>query len=345
MTTGRETESASLDEDIFADAMSDNDLDQEVQDDDGSQEPGHEEEQAENRDPTTGRFTSKAKAEEGQTDAESEDEADEDDQPEVESEPEAQPEQTAQKGSDGHFIPLPVHLELREKRQEAERIALERERERDEYKRQMETMQRQFQALQQQIHQAQQRPQEPIDPYENPEAWQQQFVEREQAREQQYQRQINQLRLETNFSLAQSRHGETFDESMRAFMERKNAGDVAVVQRVMSSSNPGEAVVAWFKETKTLKEIGTDPDAYVQRKLEAALEDPEFLKRAFEKVQAKAKGTPAGQPASQDSRPNMKVKLPPSISRVPGATAQRQGATAPGGDPEQELFNDALYGR
>ena len=199
-------------------------------------------------------------------------------------------------------------------------------------------------ALQQQIHQLQnpQKKPEPVDIFQDPDAfvgsWEQKLV----AQEQSFHRQLRQMRLENNLSIAAMVHKEDFQPAYEAFTATVEAGDRALAQRVFASSDPGGAMVAWHREQRTLKEIGTDPNAYLERKLEEKLKDPAFLAKALEAAKAQAIGQPAasaapGQPAT---RPNTVVKRPPSLSGVPGG-ASAHAASSSGGD----WLNEALSGR
>jgi hypothetical protein len=56
-----------------------------------------------------------------------------------------------------------------------------------------------------------------------------------------------------------------------------------------------------------IAQVGTNPEEYVQKKLEEALSDPEFLAKALER----ARGVASTQPTQ--------VKLPPSLNKATAA--------------------------
>lgn len=73
--------------------------------------------------------------------------------------------------------------------------------------------------------------------------------------------------LEANFSLrlAHKSYGETFEQAYQAMVDAAEGGDRSIVQQVIASPDPGEAIVRWFKREQASKEIGDDPAAYKER--------------------------------------------------------------------------------
>jgi hypothetical protein len=191
-----------------------------------------------------------------------------------------------------HRIPLTELLNEREKRQSAER--------------QREAVQQQLWQLQQQLQAAQKPAEEPIDIFANPEAYTAQV---QQTMEQRMKA------MEGNFSLrlAHYKHGELFGEAWQEMTSRTQAGDDSMRQQVLGSSDPGETLVQLYQREKLMKEVGPDPMAYVNQKLEAALEDEAFLQKAYEKFKAKAGG--------QSPQAKNKIELPPSLNKVASAGA------------------------
>lgn len=159
--------------------------------------------------------------------------------------------------------------------------------------------QRQLQALQRQL--AQQRPPEKLpDLMESPDA----FV---QTLERRLTTQIEQRYIRASLSRAGRSYGEEFQKAWGAF---DSSGDEHLLERVKASDDPGEEIMAWYRERETLREIGSDPKAYRQRLLDEAMKDPEFRKRAMEAWRGEANGN--GQ-----TRPAPIVQLP-SLSQAPG---------------------------
>lgn len=200
-----------------------------------------------------------------------------------------------------------------------------------------------IQHLQQQIHQIQhpQKKPEPVDIFQDPDAFVGNLDQRFAALERSFQRQRQQDRLEMNLAMTHRQHPDEFPEALQSFYQAAET-DRSLQQRVFSSADQGGAIIAWHREQRTLKEIGTDPNAYLERKLEEKLKDPAFLAKALEAAKAQAIGQPAasaapGQPAP---RPNTVVKRPPSLSGVPGG-ASAHAASSSGGD----WLNEALSGR
>lgn len=114
---------------------------------------------------------------------------------------------------------------------------------------------------------------------------------------------------ERNFDmrLAHSRHGKVFEDAYSAAQQALASGDVQLKAMMNATSSPGETLVNWHKQQQTIKEVGSDPNVWLEKKLEERLADPAFLAKAMEKARTSAT-------ASQQSRPN--VQLPPSLSNV-----------------------------
>lgn len=148
----------------------------------------------------------------------------------------------------------------------------------------------------------------------------------------------SELRAERgNLSLRSARKSdpETFDKAYAAAAEAIARGDRLTQQRIGNSDDPGEELIAWHKENETRREVGNDPNAYVQRKLDEALKDPAFLAKAIEAAKAAANGTASTSQTNGGTRPV--VKLPPSLT---GAAR----ADAASGTEDGDLMSDgALF--
>jgi len=125
------------------------------------------------------------------------------------------------------------------------------------------------------------------------------------------QKEIQQIRLESNLQIAQFKHGEVFDKAYEAFVDNSSKGDQATYLRVMRSPNPGEAMVTWFKERETFAKIGTDPDAWLKTELEKRMADPAFQAEVIKRFQ-----TGQGNGATP---PTTTVQIPPSLTRATSA--------------------------
>lgn len=251
--------------------------------------------------------------------------------------------------------------EIREAR-DAERARAERaEQQAREAQTAAQQFQRAFQDLQRQLHALQNPPRkpDPINLFEEqgPERFVGTIEERLSALQGEFQKQLRQLRLENNLTVTAMVHKDEFPKAYEAFVAAVEGGDRALATRVFGSTDPGGAMVAWHKEQSTLREIGTDPNAYVQKKLDEALKDPVFLAKAFEKdpvflakaleaAKAHASGVqppaasaqPQAQPAA---RPNTVTQLPPSLRSMPGTAAASDGSGLQHMS-EEELFYSGL---
>lgn len=115
---------------------------------------------------------------------------------------------------------------------------------------------------------------------------------------------------ERNFDmrLAHSRHGKVFEDAYAAAQQALASGDMQLRAMMNATSSPGETLVNWHKQQQTIKEVGADPKAWLEKKLDEALSDPTFLAKAVEKARgAAAQPQPNGRPA---------VQLPPSLSNL-----------------------------
>lgn len=290
-----------------------------------------------------GRF--KAKAQETQGQPEEADGSQQDNNPDEDSADEPEATQRSDDEDDGRGkIPSWRVRELRESR-DAERSArVAAEQKAAALENQTQQAFAAIQHLQQQI-QHLQNPQKPNEPapnlFEDPDAFVSTLDQRFAQLEKSFQRQRQQDRLEMNLAMTHRQHPDEFPEALQSFYQAAET-DRALQQRVFASADQGGTIIAWHREQRTLKEIGTDPNAYLERKLEEKLKDPAFLAKALEAAKAQAIGQPAasatpGQPAT---RPNTVVKRPPSLSGVPGG-ASAHAASSSGGD----WLNEALSGR
>jgi hypothetical protein len=191
-----------------------------------------------------------------------------------------------------HRIPLTELLNEREKRQAEQR--------------QREALQRELETLRQQLQPPKPKEEAP-DQFQDPQGynafWERRLAEQSQTVEQRFRNQ------EANFSLrlAHMQHGELFEKAYQALLDTAEKGDKTAAQAVANSPDPGQTLVNWYKREQVIAQVGTNPEEYVQKKLEEALSDPEFLAKALER----ARGVASTQPAQ--------VKLPPSLNKATAA--------------------------
>jgi hypothetical protein len=223
-------------------------------------------------------------------------------EPEVAEEP--TPPESKPEPKEPQSIPLTVLLEEREKRQNEQR--------------QREQLQQQLWALQQRL-QAQEKPPEPVDMFADPQAW-------EQSQQQKNESWRKQVMGEMSLRLAKANHKDVFDDAYVAMQQRFQSGDEALKQQFVASPDPGEMMVNWYNREKTLATVGPDPESFLARALDAALENPEFLARAVEKARGVASTKPS------------QTKLPPSLSK---ATASSNSGESVSGMSDEELFKES----
>jgi hypothetical protein len=147
--------------------------------------------------------------------------------------------------------------------------------------------------------------QEDIDPLLDPQG----FAKRIEAT---FDARLQEERLNNNLALAHVRHGDKFEKAYNALLETARSGNRQIVPQLTGQPNPGEAIVRWYSDQETLREVGGDPANYRNKVLEEALKNPEFLAKAIE-----AAKTSAGQQPHQ----NNITRLPPSLSRATGGSA------------------------
>ena len=238
-------------------------------------------------------------------------------EPEAKTEAEIAEESAIEAESKATGIPGWRLREINEERKAAiaERDALRAE------KAQWETRQ---QAQQQTAPKAEQPKAERPDPLLDPEGY-------AAAIRQEIRQEILSERREESLTRARDANPQEFDE---AYAAATKAIDPALKARMQASRDPGRTLLEWHRENKVKAEVGNDPNAWLEKKLEERLNDPAFLAKAIER----SKGIAT--PAASNGRP--KVDLPPSISNLSRSGTILKSAS---GDElsDQELF-DKLAG-
>lgn len=135
------------------------------------------------------------------------------------------------------------------------------------------------------------------------------------------QKEILSERRETSLQSAHGKYKEEFEE---AYAAAQKGIDPSLKAKMQMSRDPGETLIQWHREQKTMREVGTDPNAWLEKKLEERLADPAFLAKAIERAKA---------PSAQNGRP--RVELPPSLNG-----ASRASAAVRSGDDltDEQLF-------
>ena len=212
-------------------------------------------------------------------------------------------------------------------REQTER-AMRAEVERDTLKTELENFRREFDALktgltrpqpQQQQQQQPQKEQVP-DMFADPEGYGK-YMEAKAE-------QIATRRFATaSFDDAREQHGDAFAKAYSELTqigqaEVNQVGRSATVASILNAPNPGRALMNWHKQQATAREVGNDPNAWLEKQIEARLNDPEFQAKFLERVRGTARQNGATQ-----------TRLPPSLNGQTGGSQH-----AGNGDPE--LYNN-----
>lgn len=119
-----------------------------------------------------------------------------------------------------------------------------------------------------------------------------------------------------NASLANAakKHGEKFQEAFKAAtsLNPQDPANQAVVQRIYNAPDPGDELMEWHKQETLRRDMGNDPQAYVDRLIQERMSSPEFRKQFMDGMRQEASGT---------QRTN--VRLPPSLNGASGGSGHR----------------------
>lgn len=140
-------------------------------------------------------------------------------------------------------------------------------------------------------------------------------------------------RRELSLSMAHRTYKKDFEEAYASAREAMSKGDVALAAKMQQSRDPGETLMEWHRQQKTMREVGDDPNAFFEKRLEEFLKDPANLGKVMERAKAAA-ATP-----QNGSRPN--VQLPPSLSSLTRADNSHEG-TDDNDLSDAALFNNAI---
>jgi hypothetical protein len=133
-------------------------------------------------------------------------------------------------------------------------------------------------------------------------------------------------RREESLLRAAEAHPEEFKE---AYAAATKAVDPALKARMQASRDPGKTLLEWHRDNKVKAEVGHDPNAWLEKKLEERLNDPAFLQKAIER----SKG------ASQQADGRPRVDLPPSLN---GASRSNAALKSSANDDvsDEDLFRE-----
>lgn len=139
------------------------------------------------------------------------------------------------------------------------------------------------------------------DPLLDPKAY------REFIREETRQEILNDRR-EASLANAHRAYKGEFEEAYAAAQKQV---DPVLKMRMQNSRDPGETLIEWHREQKTRAEVGSDPNAYFDKRFEAYLADPANQAKVLERIRGGV------QPQQPGARPA--VSLPPSLTRTAAA--------------------------
>jgi hypothetical protein len=154
------------------------------------------------------------------------------------------------------------------------------------------------------------------------------------------------IQLNFDMQLASMRHGPAFDHAWQHFYASCEGGkDPVSYFRVMNARSPGEEMVRWFHERRLMHETGGNLDAYRQRVLQEALQNPEFLAQLQQQGGMRPPPQQQPQPArGEDGRfvpqqqPRQEVRLPTSLSRMNGSRGMPAAGEVEDGS-EEAIFD------
>jgi hypothetical protein len=146
--------------------------------------------------------------------------------------------------------------------------------------------------------------------------------------------------VNASLGAAHEEHGREFEAAYRALTGLNPQDPVAraQVQRIWNAPNPGGALMRWHKQQQTFSEIGDDPDAWFERRLQERLSDPETRRQTLSSMRSEAMRGDGGRPRTQ-------TRLPRSLNSASGSgSAGRRGREDPDlyDDSEASVFEYAM---
>lgn len=276
--------------------------------------------------------------------AETEDEAEEADKGEKAKGDEAQRDDKgrfAEEGKGDVRVPLKV---ARQQAREAEDRAKTAETERDAVKTEMATLNAKLDGILAGLSRPAQQPPKPQeqtqkpDMFADPEGYERWRDAKEADRIAGLEQSFSSRLVESSMAAAHEQHGEKFDQAYKAVTSQnpQDPAARALVARIWSSPNPGRAMMSWWQQQETLREVGTDPAKFKERiateTREALMKDPEFRKQIIAEIRGQASGA--------NGVKNV-TRLPKSLSDASGGTSARERSGAPDGS-DRAAFEHAF---
>jgi hypothetical protein len=118
------------------------------------------------------------------------------------------------------------------------------------------------------------------------------------------------------------------DEFKEAYAAAQRAVDPALRARMQQSRDPGKTLLEWHRDNKVKAEVGHDPNAWLEKKLEERLNDPAFLQKAIERSK--------GASLHADGRP--RIDLGPSMNAASRSNASLKSSNDEVSD--EDLFKE-----
>ena len=164
--------------------------------------------------------------------------------------------------------------------------------------------------------------------------------------ESKHERKLADMQLNFDMQLASMRHGPAFDAAWQHFFATCQGGaDPVSYFRVMNARSPGEEMVRWFNERRLMHETGGNLEAYRERILQEALQDPQFLARLQQQGIAPPQQQLDQRPRGEDGRflpqqpqARQEVRLPTSLSRLSGSRGMPASTEVEDGS-EEAIFD------
>lgn len=128
-----------------------------------------------------------------------------------------------------------------------------------------------------------------------------------------------------NLAATHEVHKEKFEQAYQAILEDapKNPETKIAIQRIWNSDNPGAELMKWHRRQTLLRDFGDDPEAEIQKRIEAALEiklkDPEFRKQYIAGLRSDASGQNTNGAARHVTRAAVPARQIPSLNGASGS--------------------------
>lgn len=154
------------------------------------------------------------------------------------------------------------------------------------------------------------------------------------------QRQQN-FMTDVDMRLARIQHGEVFDEAFQTWFQQvgdPSRPDPHSYFSVMNSPSPGEALMAWFDEQSTKREIGQGGLKAYRERLRQEILAEHGLPNGGAPMRPPPHERVAREPDTGQFTPRHEVRLPTSLSRL-GAAGR--GTPTPAEDGSEEAIFDA----